>query len=840
MRIYFTFIVAFLFFISGCTHHVPKHASNRSTHAKKPEKPAWVLPKYAYHPSKTLFFDLIHTSLEVKPVWEKKQLESEATITLKPHFNPQFLLELDAVGFEIKELTVEIRKNIAKPTYTYQGTKLSINLGQKVTKNDTIKVYVKYIAKPDEVPTSGSQAITSDKGLYFINADLKDPKKPRQLWSQGETESSSKWFPTIDSPNQKMTQEVRITVENIYKTLSNGEFVYATNNGDGTRTDYWKQDFPHAPYLCMIAVGEYAKIEDTWRNKPVDYYVEPAYARYAQEIFGNTPEMIELFSTKLGVDFAWDKYSQVIVRDFVSGAMENTTASVFMEAVQSTHRELLDRNWDDIISHELFHQWFGDLVTCESWSNIPLNESFATYGEYLWFEEKYGKDEADHHLHLDLIQYLNESKVKQAQLIRYRYNDKEDLFDSHSYAKGGCLLHALRNYLGDDAFFAGLKNYLTKNKFKSVEVHNLRLALEETSGQDLNWFFDQYFLSSGHLKLAVEEKYVDGKLKITAVQLQDSVYTPIYKLPFAINVWVKGEKIRHDVEMNSAVQVFEFDIQAQPDLVVVDADHVLVAEIIHDKTDESLIYQYGHESAYRSRFDALNKISNRLEKSGNRKMMFEALRDPFWYLREMAIDNFKNYNGVGFDTAKAYIREMAWNDPKPQTRAAAIDFLSALKSGDFTSIYLTGLNDSAYSVVGASLSAYLKLNKDDNNKLLTKYEQEDNLEIVSALAAYYSEHNDSTKFDWFKQKINATQGKEMYYLITYFNTYAQKLSVNKQLAAVKVMEPIARTNSSFWAKLAAYKCISQFKSLPGVEILRADIMEKETNPALKAKYKQIP
>ena len=169
----------------------------------------------------------------------------------------------------------------------------------------------------------------------------------------------------------------------------------------------------------MMAIGEFAIVKDKWRGIDVSYYVEPKFEKYARMVFGNTPEMIEFFSQKFGVDYPWKKYSQVVVRDFVSGAMENTTATVHMEALQHDHRYHLDETEEDYISHELSHHWFGDYVTCESWANLPLNESFATYAEVLWREYKYGIDEAEHHLSGDFSSYFAESQTKREPLIRF-------------------------------------------------------------------------------------------------------------------------------------------------------------------------------------------------------------------------------------------------------------------------------------------------------------------------------------------------------------------------------------------------------------------------------------
>ena len=325
-------------------------------------------------------------------------------------------------------------------------------------------------------------------------------------------------------------------------TISNGVQLSTVNNNDGTKTDYWKMDKKHAPYLFMIAVGDFRKIDDKWNNMPLGYYVEPEFEESAKAVFGNTPEMINYFSELLNYPFPWPQYNQVVVRDYVSGAMENTTASIFMEDLNVSEKELLDENWDYIIAHELFHQWFGDLVTCESWSNLPLNESFADFSEALWIGYKYGEEEGDYHAMLSLENYFEEAEEETKDLIRFYYDDKEDMFDRHSYEKGGAILQMLITYLGDDAFFTGLNLYLKNNAFKTVEIHDLRLAFEEITGEDLNWFFNQWFLDSGHPILNVTEKYSGDTLIMNISQVQDLEEYPLFKLPLYIDLF-KGEEV---------------------------------------------------------------------------------------------------------------------------------------------------------------------------------------------------------------------------------------------------------------------------------------------------------
>ncbi|MCC6691096.1 MAG: M1 family metallopeptidase, partial [Bacteroidia bacterium] len=509
-------ILALLLFAASCTtsHKVKnsaKNAINLDTISINATK-----EKGIYHGSETRLSDIIHTRIEVKFDWAKQYLYGKAYITAKPYFYPLNTVRLNARGMDINEVDLLNGETKIKANYVYKGDVLLITLDKEYSSKDTFKLFIDYTAKPNELKTKGgSEAIKDDKGLYFINPEGTDKNKPMQIWTQGETQSNSVWFPCVDSPNEKMTNEVFITVDRKYTTLSNGALFSQTENADGTRTDYWRMSLPHSTYLVMMAIGEFSIVKDHWRDREVNYYMEKEFEPYAKNIFGNTPEMIEAFSKKLGVNYPWNKYSQIIVRDYVSGAMENTTATLHGDFMNQTDRELLDRNYEDVISHELFHQWFGDLVTCESWSNIPLNESFADYGEYIWREFKYGRDEADALRHKSLNKYFRNSKGQQTDIVRYFYNKQEDLFDVHTYEKGGCVLHMLRKYVGDEAFYTALKLYLETNKFGNAEMADLRMAFEKVTGEDLNWFFNQWFFASGHPELVITHQYDTTTQKYT-------------------------------------------------------------------------------------------------------------------------------------------------------------------------------------------------------------------------------------------------------------------------------------------------------------------------------------
>jgi aminopeptidase N len=429
-------------------------------------------------------------------------------------------------------------------------------------------------------------------------------------------------------------------------TLSNGVLVSSTPVENGMRKDYWKMDLPHAPYLAMIAVGQWDKVTDYWRGRPVEYYVDRGYGKDAKSIFSNTPEMIEFFSTKLDFPFVWPKYSQVIVKNFVTGAMENTTATVFGDYVQY-HREdaLTDGTNDYVVAHELFHHWFGDLVTCESWANITLNEGFANYAEYLWNEYKYGREQADLSRMQELSGYFDQASRDAHTLIYYHYPNEETIFDAHSYNKGGLVLHMLRSVVGDEAFFASLHNYLEQHKFSAVEVDDLRQAFEETTGLDLHWFFNQWYLGTGHPVLNVTHSYDPDskKLSLSINQSQaDEGYTDFFRLPIDIDIIRKDSSVLQEkIWMDEKEQTFTFDVAEKPLTTIVDPKDILLAVINDDVEAEEYPVRALRAPSISHRLAALRLMDN-MEEPFLKRIMY----DSSWVVRGMAIQYLSDHSNA--------------------------------------------------------------------------------------------------------------------------------------------------------------------------------------------------
>lgn len=684
-----------------------------------------------YRATHTKTTELKHTKLKVNFDYQKEQMNGEAWISASPYFYPSDSLVLNAKAMLIHEVALDRNGSKTPLKYNYSKDILNINLDKTYNRNQDYTVYIKYTARPNEVEQQGSAAITDAKGLYFINARGTDPDKPTQIWTQGETESSSVWFPTIDKPNMKTTQEIYMTVPDKYVTLSNGVLKSSTKETNGLRTDHWVLDKKHAPYLFFMGVGDYAVVKDKWRNIPVDYYVEKEYEPVAKQIFGNTPEMLEFFSKILNYDYPWNKYHQITARDYVSGAMENTTAVLHTDMAQQKAGALIDENiWEDVIAHEAFHHWFGNIVTTESWSNLTVNESFANYSEYLWNEHKYGKDYADYGLKKALDSYFRDPSLVSRDLVRYDYHSREDMFDAVSYNKGGGILHMLRKYLGDEAFFGALNYYLKQNEYGTGEAHQLRLAFEKVSGKDLNWFFNQWFFGKGHPKVGYTTRFEPVKKQVI-VSIGQHQIGDYFEFPLAIDIYENGKPVRKNVWVNAqSKNEFSFPVSKAPDLVNINADGILVGEIIENKSPEQYFVQYQNSKEYLSRFKAVEDAAKNNTNPSSLKTLVAALKDSNFRIR---IDALKGLDLSRADHAKAALAEvekMASADTKTLVQGAAIGALAKTKDRKYIPLYEKGMEALSNAVKGHSLSALAQMDPPKVVSLIDKVDLDNASEEV--------------------------------------------------------------------------------------------------------------
>lgn len=673
-----------------------------------------------YRATPSMVWDITHTRVAISFNLAERIADGQAWINLHPYIYPTDTLVLDAKSMMIQSVQMDGTGGKTLP-FDYRDNKLKIKLGKEYRAQDTIQVYVKYRAMPYGTEVGGSKAIAEDRGLYFINTDHSVPNKPVQIWTQGETEATSHWMPTFDKPNERFTTQVEITVPDSFKTLGNGYLLSQVRSGAGLRTDTWIMEKQMQPYVAMMAIGNYAVVEDKWRGREVSYYVEPEFKRYARLMFKNTPEMMEYFSTITGVAYPWNKYSQVVVRDYVSGAMENTTATVFGEFMNQNAREIADKDYEDIVSHELFHQWFGDYVTAESWSNLTVNESFATYGEQLWRRHKYGDASADELAYDDLRKYLSSARQSEPALVRHRYANREEMFDLISYQKGGAILKYMHGLMGDSAFFKSMKVYLTQNALKPAEATHWRLAVEEATGQDWNWFFNQWYNKGGFPELEVEYNYDDAaqQLVVTVEQKQDSA---AYTLPLKTELVYGADKTVVDWNVRDRRQRFTYPYKnGMRPVVIPDSRNWLVGKMADKKQTGQFKTQFAQsKDNFLNRYRAVAGVSKQLSDKDAQEIYTFALSDKEPGIREQVLRYLARQTDKKLqDKWRREVALMALNDGAARVRAAAFDVLSAWKVESSKPDMLAALADSSYSVAGAALNGLYKL-KDDTAYTLSK------------------------------------------------------------------------------------------------------------------------
>jgi len=501
-------------------------------------------------------FRVQHLAVDLALDLPRRSVEGSATLSLSRVDPEADTLILDAIGFELR--SVQIGGAAAK--HFYDGRQIHITVPLSL---EAFDVTVAYMATPR-------------RGLYFLEPDESYPKRPHQVWSQCQEEDARHFIPCHDKPHVKMTTEMKVRVPEGWFALSNGELVSSDTPAGAPAMYHYRLDEPHPSYLLTLVAGELATIESRAGKVPLAYYVPRGREADGERSFGRTPQMIEHFSKITGVAYPWTRYSQVVVSDFIFGGMENTTATTMYEHVIYDERASLDVTSDDLVAHELAHQWFGDYVTCRDWPDGWLNEGFATYMEHVFREHHLGKDEYFYGVKADLDAYIGEAQGRYRRAIVCRdYDAPLDLFDRHLYEKGGLVLHLLRMELGDTLFWAGIKLYLTRHARGIVETRDLMRALEDASGRSLGRFFEQWVFQPGHPEIEVGVAWDKGALTLSVKQTHATTdgVASVFELPLEVEVHHAKASRLHMLklaETGARAEVFTVPCAERPSFVVID------------------------------------------------------------------------------------------------------------------------------------------------------------------------------------------------------------------------------------------------------------------------------
>jgi aminopeptidase N len=651
----------------------------------------FALPTSTRHYERDRPFAIEHLGLDLTLDLAAKGIRADATLVVRRVDPSAEELSLDAIGFEIQDVRVDGKS----ATWRYDGRTLHLPIEPG---RDRARILVRYRATPR-------------RGLYFIEPDEHFPSKPRQVWSQCQEEDARHWFPCHDSPHVKMTTELVAHVPNGWYVLSNGVLAASDKPKSGNFTYSWKMDEPHASYLVTLVAGEFAELEASvqvdGREVPVTYLVPKGREADGWRTFGRTPEMIQHFSEVTGVPYPWNKYAQVVVADFIFGGMENTTATTMYEHILLDERAAIDISSDDLVAHELAHQWFGDYVTCRAWYEGWLNEGFATFFEHVWREKLRGRDEYDFGLKADLDAYVAEAHGRYRRpIVCQEYDAPLDLFDRPLYEKGGLLLHALRMEVGDELFWRGIRAYLQRHARGTVETRDLERAIEEVSGRGLGRFFEQWAYKPGHPELEVEVAWEKGALSISTKQTQATTdgVPACFELALELDLGdADGRVVRRIVRVTDKQETFALPVAVRPAFVVIDPAMRIIGEVRAKMPGDMLRQQLASAPTARGRWLAAHALAKTDDPPTiDALARILSKEDEFWGTRVECASALGKIRARESFEALVRARQTA----HPKVRRAVVEALGAFRTTESAeAIKPLALRDPSYLVEGEAARA---------------------------------------------------------------------------------------------------------------------------------------
>jgi aminopeptidase N len=631
-------------------------------------------------------FDALHYRITLDVDMENKMLTGENTITLVPLNNGLETIILDAVSLVVTEV---VDRNENPLSFRQSEDKLTITLQESYSHRDTVMLSVRYHLKEQVL------------GLRFIDAT---DKNPFQVSSDCWPNKARQWIPCYDYPNDKITQELIVTVDAKYKVLSNGSLAgIRENKREAKHTYHWKQTLPHSTYLINLSIADYVVIRDSLGSLPVNYWVYPWHVEDAKRSFQKTPSMIEFFSDLYQYDYPWAKYDQVLSA-YMGGGAEATSATILGERAVTDRRGALDFNFEGVIAHEIAHQWWGDLVTLRSWEHTWMNESFGTYSDYLYKVHAWGPHEGEYDLIRKKNGYLREAHNRYMRPVVFnRYESPGQNFDSHTYPKGACILHMLRYVLGDDSFFRTLSTFLHRHEFQPVTTQDFMKCVKDVTGKNMDGFFEQFLFHPGHAVFEVSKKWDEQTKTLTLiiVQTQDKwEKVPIYKIPVNIGLYSDHEKKIEKVWLDEKTEVFEFKLDTNPLMVRFDDGNYLLKEWTFRKSEEELIYQARNDDLT-GRLWAVNELYEYRESQKTLGLWSEiAVNDAFWAVREAAVKQLGTLNNGRLRS----IFQRALNDTSSKVRVAALVALASSGEKDMMALCRKKFEtDESYLVMAEAL-----------------------------------------------------------------------------------------------------------------------------------------
>jgi aminopeptidase N len=642
-------------------------------------------------PDRTI--DVQHYRIELSFDESKRMVFGKTTITFVPFSSGFTTADFDAENLAITEAS----QGMKSLPFVLGPKSVTVTLDHPVTLRDTLAITLTYSCTPQ-------------RGLYFVQPDSAEPLRPWQIWSQGEDMDNHFWFPCHDFPDDFATSEMIVTVKDSYSALSNGKLVdVRLNRSSHTKTFHWKQDIPHVAYLIMLAAGEYSVIKDKSGSVPVEYWVYPQNVDDAKVCFAETPAMISWFGFMTGYPYPWAKYAQVLIHDFVVGGMENTSATALSDrdAVYGP-RARVDDSPNSLIAHELAHQWWGDVVTCRDWRHLWLNESFASYFDLLWQEHTLGQDEFTNSVWISQQSGINQDRASGRKPIV-----SVGTTTSNLYPRGASVLHMLRFVLGDSLFWRATHHYIVKYQHSPVETNDLKVAIEEATGKNLYWFFNEWLYGAGHPVFELTWDWNDSSLSaqvhVRQTQTIDSL-TSVFRMPVNIGLVNPSGVSNSRVEIMTADTTFVLSAASKPLTVLFDNGGWLLKEVHWKKSVEEWAWEAEHAPGQVDRKLAVSEVSHQ-EGAGALLLLDRVVKnDKFWGVRLQAINEVDSCASSDSSSRALgmQILTRGSHDPESAVREGAVRGLGVYRTPDARLILWEALKDSSERVVAATLRALAK------------------------------------------------------------------------------------------------------------------------------------
>ncbi len=636
-------------------------------------------------------YDLQNARIELRFDLDQRQVIGQVTHTLTMLKDGLRELDFDSVGLTI--LSARLDGNDAH--FSTGEAKVRVDLGRASKAGEKHEVIIRYQGTPK-------------KGLHFVLPNKSYSAQPKEIWTQGEAEETRYYIPIYDYPNDRTTTEMIVTVPRDWVTVSNGKLESVVDAGQGMRTWSWRQSQPISTYLISLVAGEFDESKKTWRNIPVDYRVPRGEAGRIEPTFARTPEMLGFFSDRLGVPYAWDKYDQTAVDQFMLGGMENVSATT-LTARNLLHPALAQETLegsDGLISHEMSHQWFGDLVTCKDWANLWLNEGFATFMATLWEEHHYGADNAAYSRWRAQAAWWRQRRLFDVPIVTHEFRNSME-YAGNIYGKAGLVLQMLRGELGDETFFHALQHYLEVNRLQNVATADLIKAIEESAHVSVDRFFDEWIYGAGAPRFAVSTTYDAGakQVRMEVKQTQDvRGHVGLFEAPVEIAVTTAAGTKTFSITVTKADETFSFPVESEPLLVLFDKGDKILKTVEFHKPAAQWIYQLQHAEDLPDRLEATQALGDMKGNDGAIAALGEAAaRDHFWGVRVQALTALGRMGGA--QAEKAVLPGLT--DPEPWVREVAVEQLGKFSDDPALAARLTEIagKDRMYRVRAAALLA---------------------------------------------------------------------------------------------------------------------------------------